>query len=108
MAVLLASGDFRLKAEAARPHDSELKAEAAGEVPQPGRYITDTPQGIAILRIEEQRAPTPQDIAVLVESARSNDGLIQDAAIRALGRLERRDVVTELLPYLRTQRSEAR
>ena len=108
MAVLLASGDFRLKAEAARPHDSELKGEAAGEVPQPGRYITDTPQGIAILRIEEQRAPTPQDIAVLVESARSNDGLIQDAAIRALGRLERRDVVTELLPYLRTQRSEAR
>jgi cyclophilin family peptidyl-prolyl cis-trans isomerase/HEAT repeat protein len=34
--------------------------------------------------------------------------LIQDAAIRALGRLERRDVVPHLLPYLRAGRAEAR
>ena len=66
------------------------------------------PQGIAVLRVEEQRAPTPLDVAVLVDSARSTFPFIQDAAIRALGRLERRDVVTELLPYLRAQRPEAR
>src|SRR5687768_17426034 len=64
--------------------------------------LTGTPQGSAILRIEEARAPTPQDLALLIESARSAVPHIQQAAIQALGRLERRDVVTDLLPYLRT------
>ena len=71
--------------------------------------LTGTPQGTAILRIEEARAPTPQDLALLIESARSAQPHIQQAAIQALGRLERRDVVTDLLPYLRTgpNRAEA-
>ncbi|MEX1127302.1 MAG: peptidylprolyl isomerase [Vicinamibacterales bacterium] len=71
--------------------------------------LTGTPQGSAILRIEEARAPTPQDLALLIESARSAQPHIQQAAIQALGRLERRDVVTDLLPYLRTgpNRAEA-
>jgi cyclophilin family peptidyl-prolyl cis-trans isomerase/HEAT repeat protein len=73
-----------------------------------GRYLTDTPEGAAILRIEEQRAPTPTDLGILIESARSKDGFVQDAAIRALGRLERRDVVSDLLQYLRATRPEAR
>ena len=62
--------------------------------------ITATPQGIAILRIEEARAPTPGDLQLLLESARSVQPHIQFAAIQALGRLERRDVVTNLVPYL--------
>ena len=37
---------------------------------------------------------------MLIESAASADQRIQLAAIRALGRLERRDVATSLLPYL--------
>jgi cyclophilin family peptidyl-prolyl cis-trans isomerase/HEAT repeat protein len=71
-------------------------------------HLTSIPQGIAVLRSEELRAPTPQDVAVLIDGARSTTGVVQDAAIRALGRLERRDVVTDLLPYLRAARWEAR
>jgi cyclophilin family peptidyl-prolyl cis-trans isomerase/HEAT repeat protein len=71
-------------------------------------FITTLPQGIAVLKAEEQRAPTPQDVAVLVDAARSSMPPIQDAAIRALGRLERRDVITDLLPYLRAARADAR
>ena len=80
----------------------------AGAVDAGFLFLTSLPQGIAVLKIEEQRAPTPQDVAVLVESARSSFGFIQDAAIRALGRLERRDVISDLLPYLRAERAEAR
>ena len=71
-------------------------------------HITTIPEGIAVLKVEEQRAPTPHDVATLVAGARSTIGFIQDEAIRALGRLERRDVVTELLPYLAARRPEAR
>ncbi|HJR61752.1 MAG TPA: peptidylprolyl isomerase [Vicinamibacterales bacterium] len=88
------------------PGDQQQPPTLTNQPGLPG--ITGTPQGSAILRIEEQRAPTPQDLGLLIESARSTDGLIQDAALRALGRLERRDVVTDLLPYLRTARADAR
>jgi cyclophilin family peptidyl-prolyl cis-trans isomerase len=76
---------------------------------QPGLPgITGTPQGTAILRTEEARAPTPVDLQLLLESARSVQPHIQLAAIQALGRLERRDVVIELLPYLLSGSREAR
>jgi cyclophilin family peptidyl-prolyl cis-trans isomerase/HEAT repeat protein len=68
------------------------------QAPTPG--ITGSPEGVVILRIEDERAPTPHDLAVLVEATRSTQPFIQHAAIRALGRLERRDVVTNLLPLL--------
>ena len=79
---------------------------AAGHSQQPG--ITGTPQGTAILRTEEARAPTPVDLQLLIESARSAQPHIQLAAIQALGRLERRDVITELLPHLRAGSRAAR
>ena len=59
------------------------------------------PQRIAIIAAEDARAPTPEDLARLVTSSASPDVQIQRAAIRALGRLERRDLVTTLLPRLR-------
>lgn len=71
-------------------------------------FITSIPQGIAVLKAEHERAPTPEDVAILVDGARSTYPSIQDAAIRALGRLERRDVITDLLPYLRAPRADAR
>jgi cyclophilin family peptidyl-prolyl cis-trans isomerase/HEAT repeat protein len=70
--------------------------------------LTGTPQGAAILRIEDVRAATPQDLALLIQRARSVQPQIQQAAIQALGRLERRDVVTELLPYLRAEATATR
>ena len=55
-----------------------------------------------ILAIEDARAPTESDLAVLLEGARS-EGDVQLAAIRALGRLERRDVIPDLLLLLTPQ-----
>jgi peptidyl-prolyl cis-trans isomerase B (cyclophilin B) len=50
-----------------------------------------------ILSIEDDRASTRADLDVLLGALR---GPLAEAAIRALGRLERRDVITDLLPYL--------
>ena len=76
------------------------------QAPAPG--ITGTAVGTAILAIEDARAPTAHDLAVIVEGTRSTQPLIQHAAIRALGRLERRDVVTNLLPLLGSGSAETR
>jgi len=43
-----------------------------------------------------------------VDGARSSNAVVQDASIRALGRLERRDVVSDLLPHLHAARAGAR
>ena len=50
-----------------------------------------------ILSIEDDRASTRADRDILLGALR---GPLADVAIRTLGRLERRDVVTDLLPYL--------
>lgn len=50
--------------------------------------------------IDTLRAQQMEDIRLLVELARSKDSVTQARAIRALGRLERREVLPELLPYL--------
>ena len=47
--------------------------------------------------IDMLRARQMEDLRVLLELARSNDSLTQTTAIRALGRLERRDVIPELI-----------
>ena len=62
----------------------------------------------SILAAEDARAPTPADLALLVESAASPNPLVQRTAIRALGRLERRDVVSNLIPYLRSAQVSVR
>ena len=50
--------------------------------------------------IDTLRAKQMEDLRLLLEFSRSKDLPTQVRAIRALGRLERREVVTELLPYL--------
>lgn len=50
-----------------------------------------------ILSIEDDRASTRSDLDVLLTATRGPSG---QSAIRALGRLERRDVITDLLPFL--------
>ena len=64
-------------------------------------------RGRLILRDRRSARAHAGRSALLVESARSSNRHIQLAAIRALGRLERRDVITELLPYLRRRVSAA-
>ena len=50
--------------------------------------------------IDTLRAKQIEDIRLLVEFARSKDALTQNRAIRALGRLERRELIPDLLRYL--------
>jgi cyclophilin family peptidyl-prolyl cis-trans isomerase len=50
-----------------------------------------------ILSIEDDRASTRSDLDVLLTAMR---GPLGGRAIQSLGRLERRDVITDLLPYL--------
>ena len=73
------------------------------------RDAADTfPQRIAIIAAEDARAPSPEDLERLVTGSAAPDAEIQRAAIRALGRLERRDLVTTLLPRLRDARALVR
>jgi cyclophilin family peptidyl-prolyl cis-trans isomerase len=50
--------------------------------------------------IDAIREKQMEDLHLLFEFARSNDIVTRGTAIRALGRLERREVIPELLPYL--------
>ena len=56
---------------------------------------------MAIIAAEENRAATVEDLRVLVESSGTGSEDVRAAAVRALGRLERRDVITYLLPLVR-------
>jgi len=53
-----------------------------------------------ILAIEDSRAATRADLDVLLSATR---GSTRDAAIQALGRLQRRDVIPDLLPLLASE-----
>jgi cyclophilin family peptidyl-prolyl cis-trans isomerase/HEAT repeat protein len=67
------------------------------------------PQGTTlpvVLSIEDSRAQFEGDLIVLIDAARA-DGSAQIAAIRALGRLERRDVIADLLPLLTQESTRA-
>lgn len=50
--------------------------------------------------IEALRSKQAEDLRRLLDLARSKDIVTETRAIRALGRLERRDVIPHLLPYL--------
>jgi len=65
---------------------------------QPGTL--SAPGLIGVLAVEDARAPLPDDLRALLAAARSGGVAAQRAAVRALGRLERRDVIPDLLPYL--------
>ncbi|HSC29016.1 MAG TPA: peptidylprolyl isomerase [Vicinamibacterales bacterium] len=58
---------------------------------------------LPVLAIEEARAPAAGDIDALLQAARSGTEDLQAAAVRALGRLERRDLLTHLLPFLQAK-----
>ncbi len=62
-----------------------------------------------VLEIEDARAPRTTDVQLLIAAARAGAIDVKNAAIRALGRLERRDVIIHLLPSLtdRSTRAEA-
>jgi cyclophilin family peptidyl-prolyl cis-trans isomerase/HEAT repeat protein len=75
------------------------------------REISKAPQDVrrlVILAAEDARAPTRDDLRLLFETARSDNPTLQTTAVRALGRLERRALTTNLLPYARAESSSVR
>ena len=77
---------------------------AAAVVAQQGRSAAGSRDVTlpVILSIEDDRASTPADLDVLLSAFR---GPLAGRAIQAVGRLERRDVITDLLPYLAARTS---
>ena len=85
-----------LLAASARP---DLAPPPAPDWQSVSRPSTDL---LGVLAVEDARAPVPDDVRTLLTVARSGRGAVQRAAIRALGRLERRELIAELVPYLRS------
>jgi cyclophilin family peptidyl-prolyl cis-trans isomerase/HEAT repeat protein len=63
---------------------------------------------LAILTAEDRRAPTPQDLAVIRGGLHASDPETVRIAIRALGRLERPELLSEILPLLKSPLPEIR
>jgi cyclophilin family peptidyl-prolyl cis-trans isomerase/HEAT repeat protein len=59
------------------------------------------------MAVEDARAPTSEDVRALYEIARGENESLRRAAIRALGRLERRDLITDLLPLVSAEATRA-
>jgi peptidyl-prolyl cis-trans isomerase B (cyclophilin B) len=73
---------------------------------QPGGAVS--PTRFAILQAEERRAATAADLVTLRSGIRNRDPQAAILAIRAVGRLERPALVSDLIPALRSGRPEVR
>lgn len=62
---------------------------------------------LAILQAEDRGAPTARDVAAIVALLRSDPETTR-MAVRALGRLERPSLISQVLPLLRSPRPEIR
>jgi cyclophilin family peptidyl-prolyl cis-trans isomerase/HEAT repeat protein len=81
-----------------QPAVSPAAAQMAVLAAEDGRI--PLPDGLQAPAIEALRAKAAEDLRVLLELARSTDPPTQTLAIRALGRLERRDLIPDLLQFL--------
>ena len=63
---------------------------------------------IAILQVEDSRAATPGQLQLLLQAATSATPDLQVVAVRALGRLERPDLLPQMLPLLEAGTSAVR
>jgi cyclophilin family peptidyl-prolyl cis-trans isomerase/HEAT repeat protein len=96
-------------ASAAQAQRSRRQQPTASDIP-PAAALTSImaaedsrlvlPDGLHTPAIDALRAKQVEDLRLLLELARSKDADIQTRAIRALGRLERREVIPELLQYV--------
>jgi cyclophilin family peptidyl-prolyl cis-trans isomerase len=77
-----------------------VRQSPATAVQTPGASL---PGLAGILAVEDARAPFPDDVRALLAAAGSDPPEVQRAAVRALGRLERRDLIPELLLRLRAR-----
>jgi len=63
---------------------------------------------LAVLQAEDRRAATANDLAIIRSGARGGDPQTAQAAIRALGRLERPSLISDIAPALRHTLPEIR
>jgi cyclophilin family peptidyl-prolyl cis-trans isomerase len=85
---------------------SGFMAAPPGTAAQPGAVVP--PARLAILQADERRAARPADLVTLRTGIRSRDPQAAILAIRAVGRLERPALITDLLPALRFALPEVR
>jgi len=81
---------------------------AAGAVPAAAQRAAGTkgpgdPMAtrLAVVLAEDRRAPTPRDLATLRSASNSGDDQAARMAVRALGRLERPELLSDILPALK-------
>jgi cyclophilin family peptidyl-prolyl cis-trans isomerase/HEAT repeat protein len=63
---------------------------------------------LAVLRAEDRRAPTPEDLATIRAGLHGGDVQTVRIAVRALGRLERPALIADILPLLQHRVAEVR
>lgn len=81
-----------------QPAVSPAAAQMAIMAAEDGRMML--PDGLHTPAIDALRAKSAESLRVLLELARSPDLPTQTLAIRALGRLERRELIPDLLQFL--------
>jgi cyclophilin family peptidyl-prolyl cis-trans isomerase/HEAT repeat protein len=69
---------------------------------------TSVAMRLAILQAEDRRAPTPRDLAIIRSGAHSGNEQTVRVALRALGRLQRPELIAEIAPALRHSIPEIR
>ena len=99
-AVAAAVALVTLVGTAGRPAPVSARQSPPAGVQTPGSSL---PGLAGVLAVEDARAPFPEDLRALRAAAGSGTPEVQRAAVRAIGRLERRDLIPELLPRLRVR-----
>ncbi len=100
--LLQAGGDAQRRPPARRATSAMAPAAARTAILTAEERRLVLPDWLRTPSIDALRAAQMDDLRLLTELARSQDGTTQARAIRALGRLERRELVPELLQYLTT------
>ena len=73
-----------------------------------GRAAAQQSARLAILVAEDRRAPAPRDVAVIRAGLHSQDADTCRIAVRALGRLERPALISDIVPLLKSPWPEVR
>jgi len=85
-----------------------LAAQPGGPRTAPQSLSSLTAARLAILAAEDRRAPEARDLATIRAGVHSGDATTVRIAIRALGRLERPELMADILPSLRHPLPEIR
>src|SRR5215831_8583984 len=84
---------------------------AGAPAPAQVSQMSTPPPGVsevAVLAAEERGASSGRDIAILRAGVRSRDPQTTRVAVRAVGRLERPELIADLLPSLRSPVADIR